>query len=145
MLSTGPNSVALHFSFSPHTQKFRDNIHRYNFAFPLYSLLQKWVFLFSMVMAKAYPFKLHGARWVLHIPKMPRSQLVSICATMMTRLLLLYVTQGIQTLHGRTSAYVICQHPLLYRQYKWSVLRERIQLGIMYIKRKTTKSRYSKP
>ena len=145
MLSTGPNSVALHFSFSPHTQKFRDNIHRYNFAFPLYSLLQKWVFLFSMVMTKAYPFKLHGARWVLHIPKMPRSQLVSICATMTTRLLLLYVTQGIQTLHGRTSAYDICQHPLLYRQYKWSVLRERIQLGIMYIKRKTTKSRYSKP
>ena len=80
-------------SSTPHAQKFRDSIRQYNSAFTFTSVTME---VDNAVLngCVPYSFRLHGAMY----HKMASSQYMHSYTFMMTRLPLLHVTLGIQTL-----------------------------------------------
>ena len=86
-------------SSTPHAQKFRDSIHQYNSAFAFTSVAME---VDNTVLNSCGPHSgfivQYITRWVLYIPKMASSQYMHSYTFMVTRLPLLHVTLGIQTL-----------------------------------------------
>ena len=87
-------------SSTPHARNFRDSIVNTILLLLLHLLLWRWIMLFSMVVALTHSgFTVQCiTRWVLYIPKMASSQYMHSYTFMTTRLPLLHVTLGIQTL-----------------------------------------------